>query len=80
MLSDKEKARRKRERMIDKARQYQISTYKNKFVAPVFQRMIRAEAAAMPMVNAPAIVEGQLRFRLRRLGQCVCVTCGKVGP
>jgi len=66
--------------MLDKAREYSVGTYKNKFVAPVFQRMVRAEAAALPDGDTPAIRNGQLVQIYRTVGQCVCVTCGRVGP
>ena len=78
MLSDQEKARRKRERMLEKAREYTTGTYKNKFVSPVFQRMIRAEAAARPDFYFPAIVDGELAEVDREIGVCVCITCGKI--
>ena len=78
MLSETEKERRKRERMLAKFGEYTLGTAKNK-VATGYQRMIRAEAAAMPAGNTPAIVDGHLVDVYRCLGQCVCVTCGKVG-
>lgn len=79
-LTDNEKARRKRDRMIETARQYTTGTYSTKYVAPVFQRMIRAEAGAKPDGMTPAIIDGVLRHVFARVGQCVCVTCGKVLP
>ena len=79
-LTSEEKLERKRRLMGDKAAEYQIGTYTNKFVAPVFQRMIRAEAAAVPWAFASAVVDGELRMVFRQVGECVCVTCGKVGP
>jgi len=78
-LTDQEKAARARQRMLDKAREYTTGTYINKFVAPVFQRMIRGEAGAQPDGMTPAIVGGQNTEVFRRVGQCVCVTCGRVG-
>jgi hypothetical protein len=80
MLTPEEKASRVRDRMIEKAREYSIGTYINKFVAPVFQRMIRAEAGALPRGNFPAVVDGELTTVYRKEGQCVCVTCGAVKP
>jgi len=77
-LSPKEKAERARERMLDTAKKYQNSTYSRKFVAPVFQKMIRAEAACDPRQYLTAIVEGEIRQVERKFGQCVCVTCGRV--
>lgn len=78
-FTDQEKAQRARQRMIEKARQYTLNTYSAQ-VARVFQRMIRAEAAAAPEAKAPAIVNGELSLVYRRIGQCVCVTCGRMGP
>lgn len=77
-LTPEEKARRARDRMIETSKQYQTSTYCRKFVAPVFQKMIRAEFAAMPAGKEPAIVDGNLALVDRNVGQVVCVTCGKV--
>lgn len=59
-----------------------ISTakYRNKFVAPTFQTLIRAEAGAMPTGRVPAVVGGYLIQVYRRVGQCVCITCGSVHP
>jgi hypothetical protein len=79
-MTDAEKAERKRQRMIEKAYEKQIPTYISKFVAKVFQRMIRAEAAALPAGSMTAIIKGELRAVRRGVGQCVCVTCGKVAP
>ncbi len=79
MLSETEKMRRKRERMIEKAREYSVGTYKNRFVAPVFQRMIRAEAGALPAGSVDVIADGKLRHYHREVGQCHCVTCGTAG-
>ena len=79
-LSPEDKARRKRDRMIEKAREMSPGTYSRKFVATVFQAMIRAEDAALPSTFAAAVVNGQLTVVRRMLGQCVCVTCGKVRP
>ena len=72
-------ATRRRQRMIDKAREYQVGTYSRKFVAPVFQQMIRAEAAVLPG-SILAIVGGELLSVPRTIGECVCITCGKVHP
>ena len=70
----------RRDSMIAKAKEYQIGTYVTKFVSKEFQRMIRAEAAAKPEGFEWAVVDGELKEVFRRLGQCVCVTCGKVQP
>lgn len=66
-----------RDRMIEKATEYSLGTYSRKFVAPVFQRLIRAEDAARPSGPTPVMVNGQLDDVLRLVGECVCVTCGK---
>ncbi len=78
-LTPEEKAERARERMLAKAAEYSTGTYVNRFVAPLFQRMVRAEAGAKPAGYALAIVGGVIESVYRRIGQCVCVTCGKVG-
>lgn len=80
MLTDQEKLARKRLRMLDKAREYTTGTYIAKFVAPLFQKMIRAEYGAEPAGRTPAIVDGELTAVYRDLGYCVCVTCGQVHP
>ncbi len=77
MLTNEEKGERKRQRMIDKAKEFTLGTYSRK-VAAVFQQMIRAEAAAQPEGAVPAVVDGQVTEVFRRVGQCVCVTCGRV--
>lgn len=77
-MTPEEKAANARQRMLDKARQYQNSTYVRKFVSPVFQKMIRAEAGADPREYLTAVVDGNIRQVKRSRGQCVCITCGKV--
>lgn len=80
-LSAEEKQDRARNRMLEKARQYTTGTYCRKYVAPVFQQMIRAEAGAKPAGKTPAVVDGvEVVQILRDVGKVVCVTCGKVGP
>jgi hypothetical protein len=79
-MTDAEKAERKRDRMIEKAHEKKIGTYVAKFVAPVFQKMIRAEAGAQPAGQSPSVVMGEMTWSLRLVGSCVCVTCGKVEP
>ena len=78
-LTPEEKTERKRQRMIDKAREYQVKTYCKKFVSPVFQQMIRAEAGALPRGLEHAVADGYIVGIYREVGQCVCVTCGTVG-
>ena len=78
-MNEKEKRRRQEERMLAtaKKKKFQTSTYLRKFVAPDFQRMIRAEAGAVEM-DVPAISSGEFVMVFSGLGDCVCVTCGKV--
>jgi len=77
-LTPEEKAERARQRMLNKAREFQTSTYSRRIVAPLFQRMCRAEAAADPRRYVTAVVDGEIRQVGRELGQCVCCTCGAV--
>ena len=70
----------KRERMLEKAREYTTGTYIRKFVANVFQLMIRAEAGCLPAGQVNAMKGGYLVKVSRRVGECVCVTCGAVHP
>jgi hypothetical protein len=77
-LTTEQKFQNTRNRMLDIAKQYSTGTYIRKFVAPLFQSMIRAEAAAHPCIFAQAIVDCELREVRREIGQCVCVTCGRV--
>ncbi len=80
-LTPEEKAERKRQRMIEKARDtHTIGSYASNVLAPVFQKMIRAEAGARPAEWSRAIVDGKVDIVRRFVGQCVCVTCGKVLP
>jgi hypothetical protein len=78
--SDEEKAANARQKMIDKAKEYGADSYCRKFVAPIFQRMIRAEFAAHSDWHGyePAVVDGDIEFVFHYAGQCVCITCGKV--
>jgi hypothetical protein len=79
-LTAEQKERNAFERMLQKARQYQTSTYARKFVAGIFQKMIRAEAAADPREYVTAVVDGEIRQVRREIGQVVCITCGAVTP
>lgn len=54
--------------------------YKTKFVAPLFQRMIRAEYGALPAGYSMACVKGNITGIWRMVGHCVCVTCGRICP
>lgn len=50
-------------------------------VAPLFQKMIRAEWGAMEDGFTLCVVRGDLNddsMVFRRRGQCACITCGKV--
>ena len=78
-LTPEERASRARNRMIETAHQWELGTHAGK-VATVYQRMVRAESAAMPDGYASAIVLGHVQEVFRQVGQCVCITCGKVGP
>ena len=77
-LSQAEKDARKRDRLIEKAREFTTGTYIRRFVAPKFQKMVRAEWGAQPAGYATAVVDGEVKYIPRQVGQCVCVTCGKV--
>lgn len=79
-LTPEQKAARARQKLLDKAKEYQLGTYSNRFVAPTFQLVIRAEAAADPRRFVTAIVNGSVSQVERDLGQCVCITCGTIGP
>lgn len=87
-FTKEEKAGRDRQRMIERAKQFQLGTYSRRFVAPVFQQMIRAEYAALPAViggvlhsaAAKAVVNGEVAGVEYKAGLCVCITCGKVQP
>lgn len=79
-LSPAEKAQRKRDRMIETVIRRGRGKYISAILAKLFQAMIRAEAAAQPEGRYPAVVDGKLATVFRRVGQCVCVTCGKTLP
>lgn len=77
-LTPEQKAANARTRMIEKAKEFSTGTYLGRFVAPLFQKMIRAEAGADPRQYVTAVVDGQIRQVERSLGYCACITCGKV--
>lgn len=77
-LSDAEKAQRLWDRTYQTATKVKARTYLTKTVAPLFQKMIRAESAARPDGFEPAVVRGDVVDVPRYVGECVCVTCGKV--
>lgn len=66
-------------KMMEKANQLQKPTYMRKFLAPSFQLMIRAEAGAS-IGLVPVVIDGEFQHRFKGLGECRCVTCGKIGP
>jgi len=76
-LTPEEKAARHKSRLVEKAKEFQISTYVRKFVAPLFQKMVRAEFGADPRQFVTAVVDGEIQQVARYVGECVCVTCGK---
>lgn len=65
--------------MLEKSKEFQTSTYIRKFVAPDFQKMIRAEAGAK-VGTVWVVVDGCYVGRQSHLGECRCVTCGKAFP
>ena len=77
-LSAEIKAERARNKLIEKAKEYQLGTYTNRFVAPLFQSVVRAEAASDPRAFVTAVVNGTIQQVARQLGECACVTCGRV--
>jgi hypothetical protein len=77
-LTSEEKAERFRQRMVETAKQYSTGTYVRRFVSNVFQRMVRAESGADSRPYHTAVVDGEIRQVKREIGQCVCITCGKV--
>lgn len=77
-LTPEEKEERRWQRMYDKSKEFQISTYVRKFVAPLFQKMLRAEYGADQRLFVTAVVDGEIHQVPRHVGECVCVTCGKV--
>lgn len=64
--------------MLEKAKCFSTGTYVGRFVAPLFQKMLRAEAGADPRQYVTAVVDGTIRQVERSMGYCACVTCGKV--
>ena len=72
------KAERARQKTIDEWKAFSPQTCRAK-TAKVFQRMTKAEAAALPDGDATAIIDGSFVQVVRYVGECVCITCGKVG-
>lgn len=79
-LSTKRRYCDERCKQIELCKSMGTSKYKTKHVAPIFQRCIRAEAGSHPGFYTPAIIFGVLKQVVRRIGQCVCITCGRVCP
>ena len=77
-LTPEQKAENARQKLIEKAREYGADSYCRKFVAPLFQRMIRAEDAAQPPDFSRHVWEGGICESWRERGECVCITCGDV--
>ena len=77
-LTPEEKADRARQQLIRHAKKRSASSYARGPVAKIFQRMIRAEAAAKPAGTTPAVFAGEIKQVHREVGQVVCVTCGRV--
>lgn len=78
-LTPEQRAQNSRERMLQVAKQYSTGTYIRKYVAPLFQQMIRAEAGAKPQGVEICIIDGEImEIAFRRVGECVCVTCGTI--
>ena len=72
------KEARARQKTIDEWKAFSPQTCRAK-TAKVFQRMTKAEAAAEHYGWWPAVVDGKLDEVYRCVGECVCITCGKVG-
>ncbi len=47
-------------------------------VAPLFQKMIRAEYGAIPSGYTNVVRDNEIVPVYRYIGQCACITCGKV--
>lgn len=68
------------DQLMKTAKKYSLGTYIKDFVAPDFQKMIRAEFGSCSTGTFPAVVNGNIQDVHRYQGQVVCVTCGNVGP
>ena len=79
-LTPEQKAQNAFDRALQSAKQYSAKKYCTKYVAPEFQKCIRAEWAALPAGETTAVVECELVQVWREVGQCVCVTCGRIAP
>lgn len=74
-----DKQQKRFDRMLEKSKEFEPHRYLSKYVAPAFQKMVRAEAGAFEG-EVTAIHQGVITKIHSSLGDCVCVTCGKVGP
>lgn len=77
-MTPEEKAERARQRMIEKSKEVSCGTYLQNFVATRFQKVVKAEAGAMPDGVAVAVFRDAIVGIQRYVGEVVCVTCGKV--
>lgn len=77
-LSPEDKAANARDRQIHECMKSKPKY--QRLVAKEFQKMIRAEAGADNRQYVTAVVNGTIQQVARRVGQCVCVTCGIVLP
>ena len=64
---------------LNHAKTKQLGTFLQKFVARDLQKAIRAEAGAF-VGRVKAVVGGKVATIESKLGEVVCVTCGKVMP
>lgn len=79
MITTEQKAINRRNRMLEKAREFMPHNYLRKYVANEFQKMIRAEAGAR--VEMVRVWKQGTWQRIRSSNRmCVCVTCGKTKP
>lgn len=77
MLTPKKKTERRFERMLAKSKEFRPHVYLSKYVAPVFQKMVRAEAGARSGYEW-FHRQGTMQSNFVPVGMCVCVTCGKM--
>ncbi len=80
VLTPEEKHANKRNKMIEDSKELGVAKYCKTKVAGIFQKMTRAEAGAKPAGLSPAVIDGEVTYVHREVGQCVCISCGFVGP
>lgn len=78
-LTAEQKEQNRFDRMLAKAKELFPHNYLRRFVAPSFQKMIRAEAGAREGLEA-VVKQGTIQHVNAPIGYCACVTCGKVLP